>query len=81
MVERGPIEVDHLGSPLVFCLVFDEAADGLASAPDVGDIMAIRFGPEMSGERAFTWGSRLLLREHCCSFRQGIPKDSLDVVG
>ena len=62
--------------------MFDEAADDLGPAPDVGDIVASRFGPEMSGECAFTEGSmRFIMREHGCSLRQGIPKDGLDVVG
>ena len=61
--------------------MFDEAAYGLGPAPDVGDIVANLLGPEMSGECAFTRGSRRLMREHGCSLRQGIPKDGLDVVG
>ena len=61
--------------------MFDEAADGLGPAPDVGDIAANRFGPEMSGECAFTRGSRRFMMEHGCSLRQVIPKDGLDVVG
>ena len=61
--------------------MFDEAADGLGPAPDVGYIVANLFGPEMSGECAFTRVSRCLTREHGCFLRQGIPKDGLDVVG
>jgi len=61
--------------------MFDEAADDLGPAPDIGDIVANRFKPAMSGECAFTWGSRRFMREHGCSLRQGIPKDGLDVVG
>jgi len=61
--------------------MFDEAADGLGPAPDVGDIVANRFGPDMSGECAVTRGSRRLMRVHGCSLRQDILKDGLDVVG
>ena len=64
-----------------FRLMFDEAADGFGPAPDVGDIVANRFGPEMSGECAFTGGSKRLMREHGLSLRKGIPKNALDVVG
>ena len=61
--------------------MFSEAADGLGPVPDVGDIVAHWFGPEMSGECAFTRDSMRHMREHGCGLRQGIPKDSLDVVG
>ena len=61
--------------------MFDEAPDGLGPASDVGDIVANRFGPKISGECAFTRGSRRLKMEHGCSLRQGIPMDDLDVVG
>ena len=71
----------QLESPLVFSLVFDEAADGLGPALEVGDIVSNRFEPAMSGECAFTGGRKRLMREHSCSLRQGLPKDGLDVVG
>jgi hypothetical protein len=61
--------------------MFDEAADGLGPAPDVRDILADRFGPKMLGECAFAGGSKRFMREHGCSFRHGIRKDGLDVVG
>ena len=61
--------------------MFDEAANGLGPAPDVRDIVAHRFGSEMSGECAFARDRRRLMREHSCSLRQGIPKDALYVVG
>ncbi len=61
--------------------MFDKAPDGLGPAPDVGDIVANRFGLEVSRECAFTGGSRCLMRKHSRSLRQGILKDGLDVVG
>ncbi len=61
--------------------MFDTAADGLGPAPDVRDIMADRFGPEMSGECAITGASGRFMKEHGRSFRQGIRKDGLDIVG
>ena len=61
--------------------MFDEVADSLGPAPDAGDIVANRFGREMSGECACSGDSRRLMRDYGCSLRQGIPKDGLDVVG
>ena len=61
--------------------MFDEVADGLGPAPNVGDIVANRFGPEMSRECAFTRGGRHLKREHGCSLQQCSPKDGLDAIG
>ena len=61
--------------------MFDETADGLSPAPDIEDIVANRFGPEMSGEGIPSGGGRRLVKEHGCSLYQSIPKDGLNVVG
>ena len=63
-----------------FSLIFDETADGFSPAPNIGDIMANRFGLEVSRKGAPTGGSRRLVREHGCSFDHSIHKDGLDVV-
>ena len=61
--------------------MLDEAVDGIGPTPDVGDIMANRFGPNASRERALTGGNKRLMREYGCSLCQCIPKDVLDVIG
>ena len=60
-------------------VMFDETADGLS--PDVGDIVANRFGPKMLREDASVGGGQRLVREHSCSIFQSIPEDGLDVIG
>ncbi len=38
-------------------LLFDETTDGFSTAPNIGDIVANRYGPEVSGKGAPTGGS------------------------
>jgi hypothetical protein len=45
-------------------LVFDETVDGFSPAPNIRDILADRFGPEVSGKGAPTRNSRRRVREH-----------------
>ena len=60
--------------------MLDGAANGLGPVPDVGDIMAYRFGAKVPRECALTGGSRRLIRDHGGSRCQGIPEDDLDIV-
>ena len=80
-IDSGALTLDQRGSECsrqCSRLMFDKMANGLDPAPDVGDIVANRFGLEMSGKRAHIGGRRRLVREHGCSLYQSIPKDGLD---
>ena len=62
-------------------LMFVETPDGSSPAPNVGDVVANRFGPVVSGKGAPIGGSRRLVREHGFSLYHSITNDGLDVVG
>ncbi len=59
----------------------DEAANGFGPTPEVRDILADCFGPNMSGECTHTRDGRCLKGEHICGLHKGLSQDGLNVVG
>jgi hypothetical protein len=59
----------------------DEAANCFGPTPEVRDILADCFEPEVLGECTLTRGGRCLKGGHICGLRQGLSQNCLDVVG